>query len=635
MMLKLLMLLFPFFLIDAAEENTPPQWVAPYEFPLEEIAVKNSQVSLQYLLLDTQKNILEKTSYYHTAVRILTQTGAEEFSKLTIDFNPAYYQVLMHAIRVCRNGIWSDRLESARSETLQRETNLESNLFSGHFSLVYFLEDIREGDILEYAYSEIGEEPLLSSHFADIIYLQHSFSIEKITYRLLAPPSYSFTIKPFNTDTKPQIQDLSPSVREWLWEAHNTAPDQIHLSDRPHWYNPKARVHISQFNSWKEVVQLFSELFSLPETVSPKIEKLVTDWKTLSSDPYEKALLALRFVQDNITYFGIEEAMGAVKPTDPSIVLERRSGDCKDKSFLLHTLLSLMDITSTPLLVNVHHGKQLPEILPSPFAFDHAILQIEIDGNLYWVDSTISLQGGSLKTNFCPNYEWGLALSPETENLTPFPNTLLEKPAEIFTSIVLESKNKASLKIKTFFHDGDADTMRHILASAGLSGIAEQRLSYMQEMYGTVSLESSFAEITDNKEENILLLNESYEIPTQKLKDKQVLEVLSFILHNYLPGNTSPLRSVPYAIPYPHWIKESIHIKNPFSEWVSLEEIYAQEHESLLYTLISKIEGNEAIFELELKHLKDHIPETSCQEYWNIIKDITWKSLPRMMIASH
>src|SRR5690349_8742393 len=133
-----------------------PVWIKPVAVPTSAIPLKPSQVNFQCLLIDTQKNWEDKTIFQHRAIKAVTNRGVEAISQVHIDFDPSFTQVKMHAIRIFRNGAWHDRLANARFQMLQREVELESNLYCGELTLVYFLSDIRKGDILEYSYSLVG-----------------------------------------------------------------------------------------------------------------------------------------------------------------------------------------------------------------------------------------------------------------------------------------------------------------------------------------------------------------------------------------------------------------------------------------------------------------------------------------------
>lgn len=613
-----------------------PSWVKLYNFPLEPVPIKPSQTNLQCLLIDTQRNWDEKSFYKHVAVKVLTQSGIRQISQISIDFDPSFSKLIFHDIRIYRDGKWSDRLDNSRYNLIQREKSLDQNIYNGTVSLVYFLDDIREGDIIEYSYSNIGANPLFTSHLTEMIPFKREYSIEKISHRLLAPPDFTILDKPINTTLETQIIDLSPTLREWLWIANETLPCSYE-SNQPGWYDPQAYLMMSQYKTWGEIIQKFYPLYTIPSDFAHSIPSemltLVEKWKQSTKNLSERALLALRFVQDEIRYLGIEEGVKGWQPKDPKITFQQRFGDCKDKTILLHTLLHLMDISSKPLLVHSKEGKTLPDLLPLPTAFNHVVLQIEIDGINYWVDPTIRLQGGSLHTNFFPHYEWGLLFSKNTNKLSPLPKTIPKKPQEIDTSFIAESEDSVRMNIKNVFYDFDADRFRQLIEKKGMKKFSEDSLSEIQETYGAVTLASPI-EVSDNREDNIIIVNESYLLPTQKLSDKKVIKVLSFILKDYLRSRVNPERSSPYFLPYPLWIKEHIHFENPFNKWNFSENHYTQKHKSLLYTLHTQIENNSVDFNFELKHLQDHIPQTSLRDYWSIVNDINQKAPPEITIAS-
>lgn len=634
--------LSPLFLIGAAEDQNArhskgasPSWIKSFDVPLEPVPIKPSQVNLQYLLLDSQRNWEEKTFYRHFIVKALTQNGIEKISQLKIDFDPSYCHVIVHAIRIFRGGEWFDRLENSRYNLIQRETELEQNLYNGDLTLVYFLDDIREGDIIEYSYSFVGENPIFSSHYTDWAYLQREFSVERMVHRFLSHPNLPFLIQAVNTEIKPQIRDLTPSLREWSWEAVDTLPYSSE-PDQPIWYSLSAHIEMSQYRTWGDVAQKLLPIFTLAEgfaqSIPSEMNDLIRKWKEVAKDLSDRALLALRFVQDEVRYLGIEEGMGAFQPTDPRLVFQRRFGDCKDKTFLLHALLQLMEIPSTPLLVHTSRGKQLSDVLPNPRLFNHLVLQLEIEGKIYFVDPTSSLQGGTLLTNSFPNYYWGLLLTDKFENLTLLPEIILKNPTEIDTSFILESEDSAKLKIKSTFYDSRADRLRRLFKWDGVKAISDESLSRFRKEYGEVTLDA-LIEFSDDRDNNIFTMIESYHLPTEKLSDKKVMEVFSYILRSYLDNRINPQRSSPYELSYPLWVKEHIHIENPFIQWKFFEELYEKEHESLLYTLSTHIEKTDAYYNLELKHLKDHVPKDSLRDYWQTVREIEQNRLRRITIA--
>ena len=331
--------------------------------------------------------------------------------------------------------------------------------------------------------------------------------------------------------------------------------------------------------------------------------------------------MAVRFVQDEVRYLSLGEGIMGWKPAHPSITFQQRLGDCKDKSFLLHALLKLMDIPSTVVLVNATVGKGVGERLPTPYFANHAVLQLEVDGTLYWVDSTLSLQGGSLETNYFPDYAWGLLISDKTEGLTALPQEVRKNPSEIESSYVLVSEDAAHLNTKVACYGPRADAMRRILKAKGLKAFAKAHLANMQNVYGWVGEEAP-VKVLDDRENNVLRLTFSYSLSTEGASNSKFIEVYSYILSDYLTGRVNPVRSSPYEIDYPFWVKERIHIENPFMDLEPMEEEFAQKNASLFYALKTRENGKSADYDIELKHLQDHIPPQTFRDHWNMVKDI-------------
>src|SRR5271170_461280 len=66
-----------------------PDWIKPIAVPTYSIALKSSQVNFQCLLIDTQKNWEDITTYHHRAIKAVTNRGVEAISRLQIDFDPS------------------------------------------------------------------------------------------------------------------------------------------------------------------------------------------------------------------------------------------------------------------------------------------------------------------------------------------------------------------------------------------------------------------------------------------------------------------------------------------------------------------------------------------------------------------
>ncbi len=605
------------------EMSPVPEWVKECEFPLE-TPVKPSQVNVQHLLTDTQRHCENQTLYWHFATKALTQAGVGQIAQFNINFDPSYQKLLVHKIRVYRDGEWHDRLNKCRLELLQREENLESHLYDGDYALAHFLEDIREGDIVDYACSFVGESPLFSSKYSAHLKLQEQTVTEKIFHRILSHRDKPIFFKSFCTSLEPHIEDISPDLRAWSWEAFSTAPCPYEPG-QPVWHYPHARVQISHYKNWQEIAQIIAPLFALPENfmlhASPDMINLIGKWKTTTSDPAQQALLALRFVQDEIRYLGFEEGIGAFKPADPCLVFQRRFGDCKDKAFLLHALLHLMGIQSTPILVHSGNNAMLNEILPSPWAFNHVILQIDVGGRTYRCDPTQSLQGGCLADSWLPDYKWGLLVSEHTTNLTNLPGQMVCAPSDIKTLYLLTSPSSADLTICTKHYGAMANHYRKLFTNAGYQKMSEWFFADMKEKYpgATVIDPLGFA---DDRETNSVNFTEKYKIPIKDVSGEKVLDILALTVESYFDRQITRDRTTPYALSYPFRIREHIHIETPYNNWKPFSEEKTHSHESFWFRQHIKAQGTKADYVFELRHYKDHVPVEAVPKYFEIYSEI-------------
>jgi hypothetical protein len=418
---------------------------------------------------------------------------------------------------------------------------------------------------------------------------------------------------------------LDPFLEEWTWELKETPP--LPNEERiPICNYPLSRVQITQYKTWEEVILKLFPLYQLPfdlETqASQEMIDLVQTWHLATQNPSERALLALRFVQDQIRYLGMEEGIHGFKPHDPRQVLIRRYGDCKDKTFLLHAFLKMMGIASTPVLVNSTQGKSLPHYLPSPFLFDHIVLRIDLPGQPVWVDPTIPLQGGStLESNSMPAYDWGLPVFPEEQGLIPVISHPAKEPIVIETHWRIVSVDRAHLRVTRTFHGADADNVRRYLDGRGMVPFSEESLSALRNIYGRVDLLAPFT-LVDDRLANRITLIEDYQAEIRTQDNTRMLKVFSIAIRNYLHSGLSPGRVFSYAFFDSYWVKEHVHVESPFNRWESLDEAVTLDHESLLYTHHMRVNDGIFDFHVELKHLQDHVPAASSRKYWEMANEI-------------
>jgi hypothetical protein len=92
----------------------------------------------------------------------------------------------------------------------------------------------------------------------------------------------------------------------------------------------------------------------------------------------------------NIRYTGVEFGEASIVPARPEDVLQRRFGDCKDKSTLLVAMLRSAGLKANVALLRSGFGTDVDKNLPGMDWFDHAIVVVDLPQHPLWLDATAS-----------------------------------------------------------------------------------------------------------------------------------------------------------------------------------------------------------------------------------------------------
>ena len=165
---------------DESVARTPaPNWAKVSEVdPKPESGADHG--SYHYLLVDNQVNLDENATYQHLAVKLLTEDGVKDFAQLDFEFQPEYEQLELHHIRILRDGVVQERLPGTTFEVIRREKDMHQALFDGSMTAFTILEDIRPGDILSYAFTTRGANPIFAGNQQGFIQLGFSTPIDHV-----------------------------------------------------------------------------------------------------------------------------------------------------------------------------------------------------------------------------------------------------------------------------------------------------------------------------------------------------------------------------------------------------------------------------------------------------------------------
>jgi hypothetical protein len=146
----------------------PAAWVAPIESGYEATAPTGSAAASAWVqLFDRQIDIGATCDdyYQHVAVKVLNAVGVSEYSQIDFEVDPAFQALVIHRLRVVRDGDVIDQRQRARITELPQETELRDRIYKGRYNVNVVLSDVRAGDIIEYSYTLRSRERLFPGHY--------------------------------------------------------------------------------------------------------------------------------------------------------------------------------------------------------------------------------------------------------------------------------------------------------------------------------------------------------------------------------------------------------------------------------------------------------------------------------------
>jgi len=170
----------------------PEDWVHAQFFNRQSSAnPPDSTADDQLLLLENQFNAAQNESFIHSDRRVLTMDGVEKDSNLKIDFDPNYETLTWHWARVWRDGRHLDRLDTNSVQVVRQEKDLDEAMLNGEKSAILVLDDVRVGDVIDYAYSLKGNNPVSAGHFSAVVPVELEQPADRLLTRVLWPRAKS------------------------------------------------------------------------------------------------------------------------------------------------------------------------------------------------------------------------------------------------------------------------------------------------------------------------------------------------------------------------------------------------------------------------------------------------------------
>lgn len=548
------------------EVGPVPSWVQPVVASNEIEPGENSGTA--YLLIDRQENIERRAFYYHEVRKITSANGLQNGTSIYASFNSSFEKLVWHSIRVIRDAKTSNRLDVSKIKVVPFETNPDRLTYNVSYSTQISLDDVRVGDIIEFAWTTEGANPLSRGKYFGTYSLQGTHPIMRNALRLVYPANRKLALRPVNGATPPTLNTVN-GVTELLYEEKNVPGRKIE-DDVPDDFSPRRQLQLTEFHDWAEVVRWTMPLFEIDVARSPEFNA-ETDKLRAISDPEQRVVTALQFVQDEIRYVGARRWVGTQPLTSPDVILRRRLANDQDKALLLLMLLRQTGIDAAPALVSESYRSGVREQLPSPQIFDHVIVQVRLGPATHWIDPSRGPQRGPLSQIYVARYDYALVLRPDATDLTTFhpPQESLPVRKVVENIRVPAPENDGELEVISECRGLTADRIRSWFRETSREEIQKQYLQYYERSFPDAKVQKLvwYEELPG---ENACIVTESYTIPKiwqlSDEKDRYTLHVQPDDVYSAIGPTTSLKRDDPLKLDYPNTVFEEINVEM-FEDW--------------------------------------------------------------------
>lgn len=462
-----------------------------------------SQAPIQVLLRDQQLRITTDAveTYEASRWRIQSPQGLAATGTLSFLWKPDSDVLTVHKITVTRDGRTLDLLGKGENLTiLRRENDLEKSVLTGLLTAVAQPPGLQVGDVMEMSYTLRRRDPVVSDT-PGAFYAVPAAEIQKVRFRALWPENL-----PLRWRASRHMPDVQPVKRNgWMeldYRLDNPQP-LLQPTGAPMRFAAMRSVEISTFADWRGLSARLAPLYQKTATLEPSspLRAEVARIRQQNASPGQRAMAALRLVQDQIRYVLLAMNDGGLMPASADETWKRRFGDCKAKSVLLLALLHELGIEAEPVIVSSVLGDGLDERLPEVGLFDHVLVRATVDGKPYWLDGTRT-GDRALAQIRPPDFIWALPLTARGEVLVSIPR---EPPQEVQIERSLVVDATEGVGIPALFRAEvimRGDTAR--VVKAGWDAIPEAnreegKRSFWREQFHNLELQTSDVRFNDDQ----------------------------------------------------------------------------------------------------------------------------------------
>jgi hypothetical protein len=409
---------------------------------------------------------------------------------------------------------------------------------------------VENGCVIEYAYEVRNLKPLLPFDFFTTFFCQTFIPMEEDIIEVVLPANIELKYKKFNTTINPLIT-RSGNKKKYVFTSTKQKeiipePRMPHLTDR----DTFPQFTMWTLDSWKTIsrwyISMVKEQMQVDGDLETFTKQLVKDKKT----DEEKIKAIFNFVSQKIRYVAVLLGPYTHKPHAAREIFKKRYGDCKDKTTLLLTMLTIAGIKGLPALVPAH-GESFDESMPSLQVFNHVIAVVPSGNRYYWLDATNEAAAfdsvpfarpmNILVINYDGSYRF--MKTPHTDDEKDFTNLELKS--------TINREGDADVDLTLTFSGKAAEASRYFHKY-----LSPEQRKKLFERRGVEVKELTFGSFTDTEDPFVIKLKGIYKNLAQRLDEKTMALTNAVRVDSYRDITSARERKYPISFRTSFYNKE-------------------------------------------------------------------------------
>lgn len=367
------------------------------KYPGQHVIVKNHATKVSISLVKGKPQLVLT---YHTEYLILDQNGILSLSEELIDFSSFEKVTINEAYVVVPKNDGSEKIKVTQIYT--QDADKGGSVFhddNKETRLIFPRLEIGALRVLDYSVSLTESRFPFGNNFCSYYPIETS-TFEVVSDTSIHPVFSSYYMDKLNVT---KAETIEKGKKRIFWETKNTPTFRFEDGAPEHsYFIPHILGQIGYYTTKEGQTNVVNNLQDLHKWYFTNIqevynEEISDELKNLSDSltknkptEIEKVETIYYWVQDNIKYIAFEEGINGFVPRQPSAIIQKRYGDCKDMAALIFAMLKSVGIPSYLCWTGSRDLPYKYTEFPSSFCDNHMITLYKNDGKNYFLDATNS-----------------------------------------------------------------------------------------------------------------------------------------------------------------------------------------------------------------------------------------------------